>query len=127
MRQHIDTVGMMFMAYGILQLVLAALIGLGIAGLGGMLGALGVSAGDGELMFMGGLYGGLGAVVAVMMVVFAVPYVVVGGGIRRRASWARIGGLVLGAMALMSMPIGTMLGIFAFVTLLDTEAAEEFV
>jgi hypothetical protein len=126
MRQHIDVVGILFMAYGGLQLLGALALGAVFLFLGLGLGAAGASGGEEELMVMGGIYGVVGLVAAVLAGLFAVPNLIVGNGIRGRKPWARMGGLVMGALALLNMPLGTILGIYAFMTLIDKDVTAEF-
>jgi len=126
MTKHIDLLGILFMAYGALELVGVAVVGLLGLAFGGGFGALGISEGDVGLVAVGGLYGGILLAAAAFELLFAVPKVLVGTALRRRAPWARIGGLVLGCMALMNMPLGTMLGVFALVVLIDKDVAAEF-
>ena len=126
MTKHIDLLGVAFIAYGALELLGVGLVGLIGVGLGDGFGYLGVSMGDPELAVVGGLYGGIFIVAAAFELVFAIPKVLVGTALRRRTPWARIGGLVLGCMALMNIPLGTLLGVFAIVVLVDKDVAAEF-
>ncbi len=126
MKAHVDTVGILFVVYGAMNIAIAGLIALVFIGLAGMAGVAGASGGDDDLLIFGGIYGGLGVVIAVLASVFAIPNIVVGMALRKRRAWARIGGFVMGALALTNMPLGTILGIYAFVTLLDKDVAEEF-
>ncbi|HHO52737.1 MAG TPA: hypothetical protein ENK18_18145 [Deltaproteobacteria bacterium] len=125
MRQHIDIVGLLFMAYGGLQLL--GVLGMGLfVFVGGGLGLLGISEGDAELVVMGGVYGLVGVVFAVLIGAFAVANLAVGWGLRGRKPWARIGGMIAAALSMMNMPLGTLLGIYAFMVLLDKDVAESF-
>ena len=127
MRAHVDIVGLLFLLMGVLELVVAGLLGLGLVTGGAALGFAGTSGGgDADLLVAGGTLGITGLVLSVLSAVLAIPAVIVGMGIRRRRPWVRIGGLVLGALQLTSIPLGTMLGIYAFVTLLDKDVAAEF-
>jgi hypothetical protein len=125
MRDHIDIVGILFLVYGGLQLF-GALVTFLLLGGGGALLALAGLGGDEELIIVGGIYGAMGVFVSLFVALFGAVYLVVGQGIRRRAAWARVGGFVAGALALMNMPLGTLLGVYAFVTLLDEDVAAEF-
>lgn len=123
MTRHIDILGLLFVLMGVFELIVAALVGLGMIGGGAVLG---IAAGDPDALVAGGVLGVMGLVVSVISGILAIPAILVGTGIRRRRPWARIGGLVLGAFQLTSVPIGTMLGVYAFVTLLDKDVAAEF-
>ncbi|MBA2320615.1 MAG: hypothetical protein H0V89_05605 [Deltaproteobacteria bacterium] len=126
MARHIDLVGICWMLYGGLQLLVALVLGIGIFGLGGMIGAAGVAGGEDELAVMGGLYAVLGPIVGVIAGVFAILDILAGVGIRQRAKWGRILGFVAAVLSVGSLPLGTLLGVFTFVVLLDKEAAAEF-
>lgn len=126
MRQHIDMLGIAFLVYGGIQVLVALGLGLMMLGFGGLLGSIGASSGDEEALVVGAVYGVFGVVVAVFVGVFGVVYLLTGMGIRRRRGWARIAGIVTGVLALTSVPLGTLVGIYALVTLLDKEVAEEF-
>lgn len=125
MRQHIDTMGVLFMVYGVLQLVGVLVLGLMLVG-GVGLAVVGVSSGEEELLLLGGVYGMIGLLAGALALVLAVGYLVAGQGLRKRRSWARIAAFVLGALALLNVPLGTALGVFAFIVLLDDEVAAEF-
>lgn len=126
MRGHINTVGACFLVWGLVQLGLAVFIGLAFAGLGGGLAFLGAAEGDGELAVVGGVYGILGTVVALFAAVMALPSFIAGFGIRKRAGWGRIAGIVVGILSLSNMPLGTLLGVYALVTLFDKDVTAEF-
>lgn len=126
MRNHIDTLGLLFILYGVLQLLGAAALAVLLGGGGIALGIAGGSTGDSEMLIVGGVYSAIGLAVAALIALFAIPEILVGSGIRRRRKWARIGGMIMGGLALSNMPLGTALGVFAFVCLLDAEVAKEF-
>jgi hypothetical protein len=120
-RQHLDLLGLLFVVYGGMNLLVGLFLVLmfGVGGIG--MGVAGATGGDQDLLIMGGVYGVAAIFAGVLVLGFALAYVAVGIGLRRRSSWSRIGGIVLGALALMSMPLGTALGIYALIKLLDPE------
>ena len=126
MVRHIDLLGILFVVCGAFQGVIGLVLALLYSVMGVGMGAMGSTEGDEEMMMMGGFMGGVGMLVACSVLVFAIPNVFVGIGLRRRARWARIAGLVLGALALPSVPFGTALGIFALVVLVDHQVGLEF-
>ena len=71
------------------------------------------------------VFGVIGVVALGISAAVALPSLLAGWGLRKRRPWSRILALVVGALSLPSMPLGTALGIFAFVTLLRPEAAVE--
>lgn len=125
MVKHINIVGTLLMIWGAFQLLMAVLIGLLFSGGGGLLALAGMG-GDEELILMGGVYFFVGIAVAVLAAVFSLPSIIAGYGVMQRKGWARIVAMIVAAMAMMSFPMGTMLGIYTFMTLLDAEVADEF-
>jgi len=123
---HINIVGILFVAWGGMQLMMALLIGFIFFTLGGGLALLGGSTGEGEMIVVGGLYAVIGIFVGVVSGVMSMPSMVAGYGLYKRKGWARIVALVVGALAMMNFPMGTLLGVYAFVTLLDRDVADEF-
>ena len=120
-RQHLDLVGLFYILYGCMTLAVGAVLFL-IFSLGGVgMGVAGAGGGDQELLFMSGIYGMAAVLTALSVAVFSIPYVLVGWGMRRRKPWSRLGGLVFGVLALMSFPLGTLLGVYGIVKLMDDE------
>jgi hypothetical protein len=124
-RQHLDTIGLLWIVYGLLYLAggLLFFVLFGLAGVG--TGVAGMSGGEEELMFMGGGYLAAAIFGGFLFALLALPHVVVGLGLRRRRAWSRIGALVLAAFALLSFPLGTLLGVYTFVKLLDADVRAE--
>ena len=126
MTRHIDTLGFVFMGFGLFQSVIALLIGGFYLLIGlGVLG-IGVAEGDGEAIIMSVLSGSVGLCIAAAVLCTAVPSILVGRGLRARRPWSRIGGIILGIMGMFNIPLGTALGVFALVVLFDKEVSAEF-
>ena len=125
MRQYVDTMGILFMVYGGIQMLAIVFLLLFVL-IGGFLGVLGISQGVTEMVVMGAVYAGIGLFAGVISVLFGTAFLVVGNGVRRRAPWARIASMIAGGMVLMNAPLGTLLGVFNFVVMLDPEVAKEF-
>jgi hypothetical protein len=120
-RQHLDLVGLFYILYGGMTLAVGALVFV-IFGLGGIgMGLAGAGGGDEELLIMSGIYGMAAVFTGLIVAVFGLPYVIVGFGMRRRKPWSRVAGLVLGALALMNLPLGTLLGVYGIVKLVDDD------
>lgn len=64
----------------------------------------------------------IGAIVGTLLVVVGIPGIVAGIGLLRRKSWARILAIVVGALDILDVPLGTALGIYTFWVLLDDDA-----
>lgn len=114
---HIDVLGWIYMIGSSFFLVLGLVTLVFIAGIGlttenpivfQILGVVGVS---------GALFFGL----------LALPGLVAGYGLLKRYSWARILALIVAVFNLPNIPIGTAIGVYAFVILLQAEISNYFV
>jgi hypothetical protein len=64
----------------------------------------------------------VGAAVAGFLVLLSLPGLFAGYGLLKRRPWARILAIIVGALHLYNMPIGTALGVYTFVILADAKA-----
>lgn len=126
MTSHIKTAGIGLMAYGGYQLLILGALTLFMGGISGLLGAIGVSAGDEEMMIMGGAYLFITAFIVVIAVIPALGTLICGWGVMQEKPWARIGGLVFSCLALISVPIGTLVGGYAIFVLIDKDVTARF-
>ena len=112
MEKHLKILGVLFIIHGIFLITF---------------GAIGV------LMFMGGaLIAGQSHLVAVLItvavviagisVVRGVPEIIAGWGILQRKKWSRILGIIMAALDLLHIPLGTALGIYALWVLFNPES-----
>jgi hypothetical protein len=113
MRTHIQIVAWLYIATGILGILLALLVAGIIAG-GGW-----ISGDDTAIhvttivsIFVGGL-----------VVLVSVPGIVAGIGLLSFKSWARVLTIILSVLNLPGFPIGTLLGIYSLWALLDSESS----
>lgn len=112
MRTNIKVLGWLYIVLGALGLVA------GITVLAILLGT-GAISGDREAMTILFI---VGIVVAGILTVVSAPNIIVGIGLLNFKPWARILGLVLGFLNLPGFPLGTVLGIYTFVSLLNEDA-----
>jgi len=126
MVKHIDILAILFFVWGGFQLFIGVVLALIYVGFGAVMGIAGGVGGEEELLITGVLMGGLGAVVGIFVMLFSLPSFAAGIGIRRRRPWGRIVGIVVGALALTSVPLGTALGVYALVVLIDKDVGEAF-
>ncbi|MFP4395978.1 MAG: hypothetical protein ACLFTI_12020 [Anaerolineales bacterium] len=68
----------------------------------------------------------IGMFVAGLMTVLSLPGVVTGVGLLKFQSWARVLAIILGAINLPAFPIGTVLGAYSFIVLLNDETSALF-
>jgi hypothetical protein len=66
------------------------------------------------------------AAVAGLLLFLSLPGLLAGYGLLRRRPWARVLAIVVGALHLYNIPIGTALGIYTFIILADPNAAALF-
>ncbi len=116
MKTNIKVLGWLYIVLGILGvltgvLVLAILLGTGLL------------AGEREAMTVLFI---VGVFVAGFMTLISAPGIVVGIGLLQFRPWARVLGLVLGFLNLPGFPLGTALGIYTFVSLLNPDAEALF-
>ncbi|MDQ3907198.1 MAG: hypothetical protein M3268_02525 [Acidobacteriota bacterium] len=114
MRQHIDILGWLFVAMGGLGIVVAVFVF-------AIMGVTGGLSGDAKAA---ALLGGVGFMVAVIVAIFSLPNIIVGWGLLKRKSWSRVLAIILGALSLLSFPLGTALGIYAIWALTKPEAQQ---
>ncbi len=101
----------------------------------GLLGALAILAGSVAVSSIGGLGGDeaqlpmhivavIGGALTIFTLLISLPALLAGYGLLNFRPWARIVGLVFGALALLHVPFGTALGVYTFWVLLQpgTEA-----
>src|SRR4051794_10534439 len=76
--------------------------------------------------FFMAFFGVIFAIILVTTVLFSVPKVIAGYGLRTHKSWARTWALVASIMCCLSFPIGTAIGVFGLVFLYSDEGKKYF-
>ena len=115
MQQHITVLGWIYIVWGALIALVGVLILLGA-------GIAGVAAGAQGEASAGLLAGGIGFVIAVFVLVLSLPSIIAGWGLLKRKSWSRLLSIVLGALNLLNIPVGTALGVYTIWALTKPEA-----
>jgi hypothetical protein len=116
LEQHVKILGILNIAMGVLALLMAGVGALFVAGSGAI-------SGEAEAMAVTGLVGG---VIGVLGLLFSIPAIIGGWFLMQHKEWARILVLVISALNLLSVPLGTALGIYGFWVLLKPEASSLF-
>jgi hypothetical protein len=123
MPSHVDFVGILFIVWGLLTV----LVGVSTLALGMGAVALIASAARGG---GGQVAAGLAAVVFTTLAVIAIlsgaAHVIVGVPLRLRRPWSRLPALMLGSVDLLLLPYGTALGCYALWVLLSEEGKKLF-
>jgi hypothetical protein len=123
MAEHVKILGIMHMVYGILG-VLAGIIVLVI--FGGLAGLVSVAGRSGDSLIAVPILGGIGAFVFLLLLSLSLPGIIAGFGLLQLRPWARILTIVLSALELMSVPLGTVLGIYGLWVLLSPGGEQLF-
>ncbi|MDX1407440.1 MAG: hypothetical protein R3330_04885 [Saprospiraceae bacterium] len=119
MDQHFNAVAYLNFAYAALIVLTALIVGVVFSIFGS------VPSGEIPSDVLSLLYS-IGGIIAFILVVISLPYFLAGYGILKRYEWGRIMGIIVGALALLSFPLGTAIGAYAIWALTRPEAAEDF-
>jgi hypothetical protein len=92
----------------------------------GMVATLVGTSGDPDAAVATTILGFTGAAVSVFFVVLAAPFLATGWGMLKLKPWARIAGIVLGALSLANFPLGTAIGVYALLILFKKETEALF-
>jgi hypothetical protein len=117
MATHLKVIAVLFIIVGSMLVCMALLMSLIFGVLGGVVGASGEE-GAGAAVAVLGLSG---AALAIMLLVLGVPYLICGWGLWRRRPWSRVMGIILAAIALTKIPLGTAIGIYALFILFQKD------
>jgi hypothetical protein len=117
MEQHFKVAAYLQIAYGALILVIAVLLLIVLTGAGAV-------SGDRTAMLVTST---VGLVIAVILIVLALPSILAGWGLLKRREWARILTIILSCLHLLSFPIGTIIGGYSIWALLQPDAKSYFV
>lgn len=124
MREHVRVLGYLHVIFGALGILGA--IGVLVA-FGGIAGIVSIAAPhDPDAWKAIPIIGIVGVVIAVFVLVLSLPGFVAGIGLVKFQPWARILTIVLSALNLLNVPLGTALGIYGFWVLLRPETEAMF-
>lgn len=125
MRDHVRILGWLNIVLGGLGLLGAAVVFLVFGGIAGIVGIAGHHDPDAARVAIPVL-GILGTVIPFIIALLSLPGIIVGVGLLRFQGWARILGIILSALNLLHVPIGTLLGIYGLWVLLQPETERLF-
>ena len=123
MRKHIQLLGILNIVWGSLFVFGALIVTFIFGGTVGLIGALSREPDAHVAMPILSLIGG---VLATFLLLLSIPSILAGIGLLRLASWARILGIVVSALHLFNVPIGTALGVYGLWVLLSNETVALF-
>jgi hypothetical protein len=119
---HFDLVGVFFMLWGLLTILVgASTLALGVAA-----AALINSSSRATGSFAAGVTAATFTTLALMAVIWGGAHIVVGMSVRRLRPWSRLAALSLGAIDLLLLPYGTAVGAYALWVLLREDAKRMF-
>lgn len=123
MAQHVKILGILHIVFSSLC-ILAGIIVLIV--MGGIAGFVGASDQSSDAAAAVPILGGIGGLIFVILLIVGLPGLVGGIGLIQFKPWARIVVIVLSALDLLNIPIGTALGIYGFWVLLSKEGEQLF-
>ena len=120
---HVKVLGVLYLALSAFFLVIALLI---VVTLGGTAGIVGAAAEPQDAAIAIPVIGIAGTALAIFLVVFALPGLATGYGLLTYRPWARVVGIVLSAISLVNIPLGTVLGAYGLWVLLNKDTERLF-
>ena len=122
METHVKVLAILHIVFG----ALGVLIGLGIFAVFGGVAGLVQMDGDDDAVFVVPMLGALGGLILVVLLALSIPGIIAGIGLLSYQPWARILTIILSALDLLNIPLGTALGVYGLWVLLTTEGARLF-
>jgi hypothetical protein len=123
MQTHVKVLAVIYLAVGGLMLCGALFLGLGSGLAAGIVGA---SANPDDAAIAIPILGIAGTALAVFLGLFALPSLITGYGLLQLRPWARIIGIILSAISLINIPIGTIVGAYGLWVLLNKDTERLF-
>lgn len=125
MKQHVSILGILYIVFGCLGILGAFAFLMLFGGLAGIVGLVAHEEPDAAVAVP--ILGIIGVVVSAVVALLSIPALIIGIGLTKFRRWARVGGVVLSAMNLLSFPLGTALGAYGLWVLLSKESEPLFV
>lgn len=123
MQTHVKVVAVAFIVFGALG-VLAGFVLMAV--FGGAAGIVGAAADSEDAAFALPIIGLTGTVLTIFLFAVSLPGLVAGFGLLSWKPWARILGIVLCAIQLVHIPLGTILGVYGLWVLLNSDTERLF-
>lgn len=125
MRDHVRILGYLHIVFGALGLFGALIVMLIFGGAAGIVGLADPHDADAWHIAIP-IIGIVGTAITMLVLALSIPGLVAGVGLLRLRPWARILTIVLSALNLLNVPIGTALGIYGLWVLLQAETERLF-
>lgn len=126
MRDHVRILAYLHIVFGGLGTAAALIVLFVFGGIAGIVGAS--NPGDPQAWHVAmPIIGIVGLVISAFVLLLSLPGIIAGFGLLKLRPWARLLTIVLSALNLLSIPIGTALGIYGLWVLLQPETERMFV
>jgi len=123
MQTHVKVLGVVYLAVGGCMLLAALFLFLTLGGVAGIVGA---TAEPQDAAIAIPVLGFAGTALAAFFTLFSLPSLITGYGLLNYKPWARVVGIVLSAISLINIPIGTVVGAYGLWVLLNKETERLF-
>lgn len=123
MQTHVKVVAVGFIVFGALGVLAGVIL---MAVFGGAAGIVGAAADSEEAAIALPIIGLTGTVLTVFLFAVSVPGLIAGWGLLSWKPWARILAIVLCAIQLVHIPLGTILGVYGLWVLLNSDTERLF-
>jgi len=123
MAEHVKILGVLHVVYGMLGILAGIVVMLVFGGLAGLVSVADHS-GDAKVAIP--ILGAIGAFIFILLLALSLPGIIAGFGLIELQPWARMLTIVLSALELMSVPIGTALGVYGLWVLLSPGGEQLF-
>lgn len=123
METHVKVLAILHIVLGFLGALAALTVLLVFGGIAGIVGA----SGEPDAHIAVPILGIVGGAITVFILILSIPGIVAGFGLLSFCPWARILTIILSALNLLNVPIGTALGIYGLWVLLSNQTERLFV
>ena len=123
MQTHVKVLGVVYLAVGGCMLLAALFLFLTLGGVAGIVGA---TAEPQDAAIAIPVLRFAGTALAAFFTLFSLPSLITGYGLLNYKPWARVVGIVLSAISLINIPIGTVVGAYGLWVLLNQETERLF-
>lgn len=123
MKSHVRVLAALEIAFGTLG-IFAALVCLLV--FGGIAAVVGLTAPSSDSMVAIPVLGTIGTVIFVIVTILSLPELIAGIGLWQERQWGRLLSIIVSALGLFNVPIGTAKGIYGLWVLLSNEGAAVF-
>jgi hypothetical protein len=123
MQTHVKVLGILYLVVSGFCLLMALFL---LVVMGGAAGIVGAAADPQDAAIAIPVLGITGTAIAIFFGAFSLPGLLTGYGLLNYRPWARILGIVLSALSLINIPLGTLMGAYGLWVLLSKDAERMF-